>query len=62
MQRLIVQRGRHYEIRAEEIAPGLYRLSTCVAGASHRFSRFNGNDQEPTATRGASPGETVGSA
>ncbi len=33
MQKLIVQRGARYEIRAIEIAPGLYRLSTCVAGS-----------------------------
>ncbi len=63
MQKLIVQRGRHYEIRAEEIVPGLlYRLSTCIARSSHGFSRFNGSDEEPTATGGQSSGETVGSA
>ncbi len=59
MQKLIVQRGRHYEIRAEEIAPGIYRLSTCIARSSHGFSRVNGNDEEPT---GSSSGEAVGSA
>ncbi len=59
MQKLIVQRGRHYEIRAEEIAPGLYRLSTCIARSSHGFNRFNGNDEEPT---GPSSRETVGAA
>ncbi len=62
MQKLVVQRGRHFEIRAEEIAPGLYRLSTCIAGSSRGFSRFNGNYEEPTAV-GAPPSvETVGSA
>ncbi len=61
MQKLIVQRGRHFEIRAEEIAPGLYRLSTCIAGSSHGYSRFNGNFEEPTAAGGRSSGETVGS-
>jgi hypothetical protein len=60
MQKLIVQRGTRYEIRADEIAPGLYRLSTCIAGSPRRFYRFNGNDDEPTAARGPSSGETMG--
>lgn len=50
MQKLIVQRGTRYEIRAEEIAPGVYQLSTCPAGSGG-----------PTGTKGPTSGESVGS-
>jgi hypothetical protein len=39
MQKLIVQKGARYEIRADEIAPGLYRISTCCQDGSRAQPR-----------------------
>lgn len=51
VNKLIVQKGARYEIRADEIAPGLYRLFTCVAGPS-RHNRSPGNGGESLGMKG----------
>lgn len=51
MHKLIVQKGARYEIRADEIAPGLYRLFTCSSPT---------NDGEPLGITGSQSGESVG--